>query len=148
MQREIKFRIWDKHNKKLFSHEQILGLTFNLSFTDRPNLTMPLYQFLLQHQGGDNQQKNYIVQQFTCLKDKNGKEIYEGDIVKYKSRTRFIDNNNTPKKEIGIIIWKNESFKIDMFNPSYPDERYYSIKQNDIEVIGNIYENPKLMEEK
>jgi len=66
-------------------------------------------------------------QQFTGLKDKNGKEIYEGDIVEFE------DESGTTEDE---IVFGNGSF-IAKNNPSW--HVIFS------EVIGNIYENPKLL---
>lgn len=82
------------------------------------------------------EKENYVLMQCTGLKDKNGKLIYEGDICKYKF------------EEIGeqkaIIYFSKElcSFLAKPLN----DFQYTRI--NDCEVIGNIYENADLLEEK
>ena len=74
--------------------------------------------------------KNIELMQFTGLKDKNGKEIYERDIVKQKNGRKEI--------QIGEIKWVIRGYEV-LTNISWK-----SIK-DEIEVIGNIYENPNLL---
>lgn len=66
------------------------------------------------------------IMQFTGILDKNGKEIYEGDVIKYLQFTI-------------IIKWIEDKAKFNIFD-------YTGINSNNIEVIGNIYENPELVE--
>ena len=78
---------------------------------------------------------NYVIQQCTGLKDKNGKLIYEGDICKYKF------------EEIGeqkAIIYFNKELCSFLAKP-LNDFQYTKI--NNCEVIGNIYENKELLNE-
>ena len=84
-----------------------------------------------------------ILMQSTGLKDKNGKEIYEGDIVKFSDCDD--DEYTTP------VVWNKDyaCFGVS-FSGKYPvsfdylEEFYTELK--DIEVVGNIYENPELLE--
>lgn len=76
--------------------------------------------------------ENYIFCEWTGLKDKNGKEIYQGDICSGHS-----DGN-------GVIKWS----KFDGgYNYEFGDENVVGIWEvlNDIRIIGNIYENPELL---
>ena len=85
------------------------------------------------------------VGQYTGLTDKNGKKIFEGDIIKYKN-TDGIKFNGVALTVIGKVVYneKNASFAIsgkDEIGAKHYD--YFPIKK--IEVIGNIHDNPELL---
>jgi hypothetical protein len=86
--------------------------------------------------------KYYQVTQYTGLKDKNDKEIYEGDIVK-------------SEHERGVVVIKfGEGYQGEPADGMYPYWGWYTdgwfdryaFDGDDIEIIGNIYENPELLE--
>lgn len=87
--------------------------------------------------------ENNILMQCTGLKDKNGKLIYENDIVKF-----YFDNDEI----IAVLIWDNDESRFYLNTTDYFKDKYvtdYEItKQEKYEVIGNIYENPELLEVK
>ena len=83
-----------------------------------------------------------ILMQFAGLKDKNGKEIYEGDIL------GFSDKRKRKKENLEIIKWEDSSIEDDWGN-SNPYSGFTlptNMSDNDWEVIGNIYENKDLLQ--
>lgn len=126
MNREIKFRAWHKDLKKMFKIGQITleKGTWNFEPNDRDFIGMSIPS-----------QPSFVLMQYTGLHDKNGKEIYEGDILKvyYKGMS-----------EVGYVEYDNDycEYKI-IINT---DKDYFSLwKSIDLEKIGNIYDNPELL---
>lgn len=75
------------------------------------------------------------ITQYTRLKDKNGKEIYEGDILSYISGNKY------------IVEWSNNMacFYLQCKKNPTKDELFDDVYLEDFEIIGNIYENPYLL---
>jgi uncharacterized phage protein (TIGR01671 family) len=131
MNREIKFRYYDKQEQKVYS------------MNTGDMLSVVCGSIAAVHIQGDytlDVPEEIILMQCTGLKDKNGKEIYEGDIV-VSCEEEFKQDSYVDVDRTEVIIFKHGSF-------NFGD--YCSLRDcNDldsIEIIGNIYENPELLE--
>lgn len=101
--------------------------------------------------GGLTPSVNRIVEQYTGLKDKNGKEIYEGDVVKYTYRKDYIGQVafGFVNDSEGYYVEKHYGWGIysDGSGFSLGDYADDDMRCELVEVIGNIHENPELLEE-
>lgn len=138
--RNFKFRAWNNKNKKMiYSYEVYPKSKYKFDFdifsnfkfelmemTERANVTYPDGEetFIELYEKVESS-----IMQYTGLKDVNGKEIYEGDIVDYY------------KDELGVVKFVSGCFVIDSKN--YMDN--FLELMGHIKVIGNIYENPELL---
>lgn len=134
--REIKFRAWDKREKRM---GEVTGFRFSKSqypsvhvrFKHNDKIIDDRYYF-----GQEDGCDNVILMQFTGLYDKNGKEIYEGDIV-----TGLFDHTEI----IGHIIYGSDAtffiYRKGLFGIGLNNAKDW------LEVIGNIYESPELLKE-
>lgn len=128
----FKFRAWDKNKNKMY---QVRGINF-----DNEDLWLKINETQIM---GANLFEVELMQ-YTGLKDKNGKEIYKGDIVECKC-------GNTGKtilrqvEYIGVsFCTKNGSF----YNQKTKQREYCYIPLKPyVKVVGNIYENPELLKE-
>jgi uncharacterized phage protein (TIGR01671 family) len=134
--REIKFRAWDKETKTMISDEWIQTLDLRGDGSWTIYLGGGMKQYLTQKQS-DKKITDCVLLQYTGLKDKNGKEIYEGDIVCQFKGSEY--------KAHYIVCWRNDHAGFWLYYKDEPhlDLNHYRVK---LEVIGNIYENPELME--
>ncbi len=80
-----------------------------------------------------------VVMQYTGLRDKNGKEIYEGDVLNYTNGTYRPDGKTKHEPHVTRVI-----VTIDP-KGMYCNVSHFSLVTNSLEVIGNIHENPDLI---
>jgi len=130
MQDRFKYRFFDVENKKMYDVK-------NICFVGEPTVTVaykPVIKKAIY--------RGYLIQ-CTGLKDKNGKLIYEGDIVKYmyynpKRYTKWAVAFDQNTLEFGLKDYRYGG---------YLRITSHSILNNKVEVIGNIFQNPELLSE-
>ena len=119
-----RFRAWDKEFKEMVQvdalvfDEQIIKATYKNGNVVKEDL------------------KNYILMQSTGLKDKNGKEIFEGDIVK------MAKNVYSEPTCYEVVRHRGGAYRLD--SKQYGCELW--LRHTDCDIAGNIYENPELLE--
>ena len=129
MSREIKFRA-----KRLDNNEFVIGYYLPMVDESRNFIYLPL-DYLNEHSRIEIDPKT--IGQYTSLKDKNGKKIYEGDIVKIMQETETL---------LDKVIYDNHlcSFRFEGLS-DYCDFCDWLREGAEFEVVGNIYENPELL---
>ena len=123
--RDIKFRVWDNDLEIMFYSDTDIFITFS---DDGICIGYEI----------DDEIDDYDLMQYTGVKDKNGREIYEGDIVEYKN-------------EYHVIEWDDCKFMAKGFycsSQDTPDDFFSEFAYTNCKVIGNIYENSELLEKK
>ena len=129
---ETKFRAWTEEGEVMyydvypFKDDTLLLSYDEISFDEVPA-------------------SDFILMQSTGLKDKNDKEIYEGDIIKYKKYNYgFTYTNAVGYGTVGLI--KNND-KIGLIS-TFAGMSIENIDLSSVKVVGNIYENPELFEKR
>ena len=132
--RKMKFRVWSKQNNVMLDDNFYLSLRGDLFQNDD-----------LDYKSKDN----FAIMQYIGSKDKNDREIYEGDLISFTNDTRLKGGGYTRKKYVALINYEE---KYCSYRANYIDvtgERqnltldWLNVKE--VEVIGNIYENSELL---
>lgn len=147
--KEYKFRAWHAHTRNMLNNDIIHKLIegTRIVLTDQnvikkeklgnDYLKSKLAPEHWKIEGNPFNNCNLKIMQFIGLKDKNGKEIYEGDICKCTNRI---------KNEIfKVAWWLNGCEFTGYFNDKTAESLMKIHAFNDIEIIGNIYENPEYL---
>lgn len=130
--REIKFRAWNETEEKMFEpfslYEYVRGSVRNEETLNEGSLLFPIDTLFLQ---------------FTGLKDKNGKEIYEGDIIRTK---------NYEGTHLWLVVNEIDymgafsCFTVDCIDKPNEVSSIHARVIDDGEIIGNKFENPELLQ--
>ena len=136
--RTIKFRVWDIKYKD-WMKDDCIGIDAT-------------GQILTYRQGGmigscwiQDENKDFIIQQFIGLLDKNNKEIYEGDLVNVTLRAMgavAVSKDESPDIRLGYIFYEENTCA---FRVQLKANQYCIFGGGDLEVIGNVFENQELL---
>lgn len=131
--RPIKFRAWDIEQKRLAYNAQNVYDAPYVNVTDAAGNSLDAYSPYVQCFGGFLENERFVVEQFTGLLDKNGKEIYEGDIVAGVYGVNWEIRYKAPEWQ----LYRNENGG----RSGTGDHTLWRV----LEVIGNIHETPDLL---
>lgn len=127
MSDRLKFRVWDKYFNRYWIDSMIKCNICWLFYPDNENI------------------ENVIIEQCTGLKDKNGKLIFEGDVVIYEV---FVsDWSDEKRKGYGIVYYDDDqhAFGVKTIRQTVTSSFGLNKLISNIEVIGNIHENPEFL---
>ncbi|MCM3190233.1 YopX family protein [Bacillus subtilis] len=151
--REIKFRAWINEESSWHRDSGVDTpcMEYDFAFEEYMTVNQELYKM---------QAENHILMQYTGFKDKNDREIYEGDILRVWEEDEHVPNHDSGGgiidfdiiegfSQLGVVDFKGAWFTYE--TKKHQKGREVSIFApldftNNFEVIGNIYENPELLE--
>ena len=134
--REIKFRAWNKETKFMCDESSV-----------------PSALYVLNNRLHEPYGDGFVLMQYTGIK-RGGKEIYEGDIIKYCDYDTDINHRNKSGYDdedngVGVVEWADTfgkpGFQIEVMLPHKNRHQYRALDMAKMEVIGNIYENRELL---
>ncbi|QCD44088.1 YopX family protein [Campylobacter mucosalis] len=132
--RQIKFRAWDKENKRMLPVDYMKLDFGKVPYVNGETFSKDDGWFVYELDDDD-----FELMQYTGLKDKNGVEVYEGDII----RAKFIKDGSEATGWIEYFD-KDASFICHLKGGDYA----LLVALSELEVIGNIYENPEFLKDK
>lgn len=135
---QIKFRAWDEQRKEM--HHDFQFIRSGIQGNDWVIFTSDKQPFSSNWKDNPHFSQQLKIMQFTGLKDKNGKEVYEGDVLREKKECY--------EPALGVVHYMSPAFIVaDKDGNTYwlGGGRAGIEQLKDTEVIGNIYENPELL---
>lgn len=125
----LQYKLWDKKNKRWYDEDNVL--------LERDGALMEYHYDCFENLYVIDRTNDFIVVPYTGLKDKRGKKIHEGDIVK-------TDLGN------GVVIFDSGAFLVRNLDDDeyYGFDDFFSLYEGGcylVEVIGNVFENPELL---
>ena len=127
------FRVWSYKQKRMIN---------SWDYSSKRDF---LYGALIDHRFFGN--GLFITMQSTGMKDKNEKLIYEGDIVKYTSKKSKTNPEKEPYTENYKVVWQEKYTGYNLQSKEKVNCFNLGIMTDDIEVVGNIYENEELLDD-
>lgn len=136
--RKIKFRAYSKSFNTMFNYDMLQVATYEMvdMCNEKLKATVPESTNIQMGLFLPTEDEDLILMQYTGLKDKNGKEIYEGDIIKY---SHSIVGTIIREVRIKYGMWGIEGMTKGTQIP------FANLLENEYEVIGNKFENPELL---
>ena len=125
-----KFRLWNRITSQLHIVDGLYFDAREAEYVDDDNV-LRFFGF-----------KNIDLMQSTGLKDKNGKEIFEGDILAFKTDDEVINVKIFWDEKHALFMFRSEKY-----NEEEPLAELVEANTYPFEIIGNVYENPELLEE-
>lgn len=133
MSRPLKFRAWNNCLREYIPEEELLE-----NFREYMN------------------EDHLYIEQYTGLTDKNGKMIYEGDVVRLYEHDwwngKIVRHHKNPKVEGNFVVYYNDDTASFEMEDTQPDEENgirgvepFGFASQEYEVIGNVHENPELL---
>lgn len=127
-----RFRAWDSAKQEMFTDTFAITESGQVVVVEQEFVTSTPDYIFVEH---------LVIMQSTGLKDKNGKEIFEGDIVQFED---YYIETDLPYINKGIVEWSQGSFTISN-RASVQMEDLLDGEFLDLTIIGNVYENPELL---
>jgi uncharacterized phage protein (TIGR01671 family) len=137
--RKIKFRAWDEESQKIY-YVVTLDTESVYGKCEVPILRVITGKMLDEYQPEYKTVYDYTLMQYTGLKDKNGVEIYEGDIVENTTQTVYLGD----KYE---VVWNKNYAGYQLMSNGFTSNIPLIQNFMSYKVIGNIFENPELIQQ-